>query len=305
MKKLYLFILIYILFWIGFIEIVNYNFKLKNNIKVKNHHEYFYDSMNDGDIIEYDSVISGEMYGFNKFFYKGENYFFTRKGQIESYAKLCYCKSIDCLTNYHCDKAEPLLSLGSSNTFKYSVMSYNEIFNTKNKEYNAWSIYYFPINFSKLYPSMYIAEYYDVYLVPIKYEEKKQSIKYTDIDYKISEKDDNWVADKDNNSFYTLDSESGSIKIKFKGKKGDAISFDIKSSINFFEIYLNGKKINEDIGIKKDENDFFVKYVTKKIDILEDDKYEIEFKINKIDTFKYLNYKFYLYIKNFKIERKK
>lgn len=308
-KKLLLFLLSYFIIFFVFIIYINQSYK-SNPKKIV----FEYDSLKNGDIIPFDSTIEGNIYKFGQYTSGYDDYYyFSQKGQIQSFLKVCYCKDSSCIEKNQCDKKAPLLDLGSSNNFSYHVLSYNSIFKTSSRIYTGWEVYYVPLDHRAVYKDYgekLFGNYYDIYLFPVSYNRNKCTLYdghkdyYININYTSQDNDLNFKKIDDNTMYFD---EEGYRKysIKFEAKENDIITFDVKTSSPNLKVYLNDKIINDEIKLNNDveTSDSIVKYNTKVYKIDENGEYILTFEDDKLDKNSFINYYKYTYIKNIKILR--
>ena len=303
-KKFIIFNVVFIMIFIIFIFIVNLNY-YKGNIK----NIYQYDSLKNGNYLPFESMIVGDSYIYGIFnTSKDKDIYFTSYGQTQIHLRACYCKDDTCIEEKRCDLAVPMNKTGHTSGFKYKIFNYKDIFNGSNK-YTGWKVYLQPVNYMDVYKDYIeslIGTYYDIYLIPTNdsnntlITDKKY---YNKLDYEVKLKDGNWK--ESNNVLESIDGE-GIYSIRFSAKKGDIITFDIKTTAPSLEILLNNKNINDDIklnnNIKTNENIGI--YKTKIYEIKEDGDYILTFKDNKLENdnnTKYYYYYKYTYLRNINI----
>ena len=257
--------------------------------------DYKFDMLKEGDIIPFNSTISGNFNLYVKFesLDKKTLHFITPKFIKANHTNIYYCKSKDCLKNNKYNLIQNLYKVGEDTSYKYNVPSYNEIFSRSNKEYTGWEVHFIPFEYyNENFHTMYIGTYYDIVLVPTT-SKKNECLK--DIDnwgisneFKIKDISDTWkVSD---NSYY-LDNNKGYISIEFNAKKGDRIFFDLKNTSNSLKIFLN----DEEYQITKMS---YFRYETKVIYIEEDNKYILKFEDDEKNNIYYESYNKITSIKN-------
>jgi hypothetical protein len=302
-KKFIIFNIVFVMTFVIFIFIVNLNY-YKGNIR----NTYQYDSLKNGDIIPFESMIVGDSYIYGIFSGIDKDIYFTSYGQTQIHLRACYCKDDTCIEDKRCDLAVPINETGHTSGFKFKLFNYKDIFNSSNK-YTGWKVYLQPVNYMEVYKDYIeslIGTYYDIYLIPtndITNTLITNKIYYDKLDYEVLT--NNW---KDNNSVLeSIDSE-GIYSIKFSAKKGDIITFDIKTTAPNLEILLNDKNINDDVKLNNDikTNENLGIYKTKVYEIKDDGDYILTFKDNKLEddnNTKYYYYYKYTYLRNINILR--
>lgn len=305
-KKFIIFNIVFIMIFVIFIFIVNVNY-YKGDVRFI----YKYDSLKNGDYIQFESMIVGDSYIYGIFnTSKDKDIYFTSYGQTQIHLRACYCKDDTCIEEKRCDLAVPINKTGHTSGFKFKLFNYKEIFNSSNK-YTGWKVYLQPVNYMdvyKEYVESLIGTYYDVFLIPATDTNNNliTNKKYYDkLEYEVKIKDDNWRYN--DNGLESIDSE-GVYSIKFSANKGDIITFDIKTTSPNLEILLNDKNINDEIKLNNDikTNENLGIYKTKVYEIKNDGEYVLTFKDNKLENdnnTKYYYYYKYTYLRNINILR--
>lgn len=266
-----------------FMVIISFNIFNKKE-KNKSSNIYEFSTIRNGDIIPFNSRIQGKFNLYIKFesLDKQTIHYITSKFIKANHNNVYYCKSKKCLENYKYDYVRNLYNVGDNIYYDFNVSNYKDIFN-RESNYTGWEIHYIPFEYyNENFHTMFIGTYYDIVLVPTNETKNKclDNIKEYGIsnNFEVINHSDTWKID--NNNFYLYENSKGYIEIKFSAKKGSKILFDINTTSDTLELYLNDKDISSILNLWR--NDSYFRYNSNTINIDSDGTYILRIEDNKV-----------------------